>query len=87
MLWSVHGGRQGRDGVCCSVDVSSGVWVEMEFSSSSWARVLKRSTTQYAVRRASGSWSQHSVIVAHKRCMPYETIILNIMNFLKYSDL
>lgn len=70
VLWSVQGGREGRDGVWSSVDGVMGVCVQMEFSSSSCARVLKRSTTQCAVRRASGSWSQHSVIVAHKSCMP-----------------
>lgn len=31
---------------------------------------LKRSATQWAVSRASGSWSQHSVMVSHRKRIP-----------------
>ncbi|CAL8371623.1 unnamed protein product [Gadus morhua 'NCC'] len=34
------------------------------------SRNLKRSTTQWAVSRASGSWSQHSMIVEHRTPIP-----------------
>lgn len=32
---------------------------------------LNRSATQWAVSLASGSWSQHSVMVSHRKCIPW----------------
>lgn len=54
---------------CCSVELGMETKTAL-LSSSSCAIVLKRSSTQCAVRRASGSWSQHSVIVALSTCIP-----------------
>lgn len=53
---------------CVSPSVSG-----LDSSSSSCCRVLKRSTTQWAVSLASGSWSQHSVTVEQKMFIPCRT--------------
>lgn len=60
---------EGRGESCCSVELGMETKIAL-LSSSSCAIVLKRSSTQCAVRRASGSWSQHSVIVALSTCIP-----------------
>ncbi|CAL8339038.1 unnamed protein product [Boreogadus saida] len=51
---------------------------------------LKRSTTQWAVSRASGSWSQHSMIVEHRTpipCGPQDTRVRGAEKRYAYSAL
>lgn len=53
---------------------SSGIFSSEQLLPESLSRCsssLKRSATHWAVRRASGSWSQHSVNVSHTIWMPW----------------